>query len=118
MEDQKLFIRVQFHESGIILPDAKIRGWVTDWKLALPSEGEINIAVGNALIIQEIRVRVKNGEIDPKTIRFSHGSDLNAPDTDIYIDKDGMLDWWPKGFCDLAEEQLIQLLGWDCKKEG
>lgn len=100
---------VEYSGDGICVPDAKIDELVTnlisivDFKNNLDDK-EYHIQVASELIITALRVKVLAGEIPYTQIEFKFEDKI------IKINKDGRLDWWPKGFCDYNDHYLDQLL--------
>jgi predicted ATPase len=67
-------------------------------------------------LVNGIRIAVKNGILPPDDVKcfFFAGGDKekNEPANvrDIYIDRHGMMDYWPDGFFDETEKNLLDLL--------
>jgi len=65
------------------------------------------IMTTNFLMVTYLRVLVSRGDIKPDEIRFKFGDDI------ITCDKNGRLSHWPKGFCDMWDNYLDELLQWN-----
>ena len=70
------------------------------------------IFIGSELLITGIRVAVFEGRIPFDQVAFFY--DRFA----MYIDKDGRIDHWPRGFCDHNDKFLAILLDWNTQGKG
>lgn len=91
--------------SGKVISDGLIKDWadkvVEDYKEAI----NMNITVGSGVMVDAIRVLIMKGKLNYKEIVFRfRGLDLG-------VDKNGRLSIWPKGFCDVYDNILEELVG-------
>lgn len=61
-----------------------------------------SVGIGQTELVNEIRLAVRRGDLPPMPI-YVNNKTLN-------INRYGRIDCWPKGFADLIEVQLYQLL--------
>lgn len=101
MYDKDILVITYNPEKGICVPD----GRTYDVAKEILDHQIKNIYVSQEAIIHWIRVLVKEGYIDNEKIVFKFN--------DIYlnVDKYGVIDYYPEGFCDLTEQYLERLLG-------
>ena len=66
-----------------------------------------NWTTGNFHLIEHLRLMIKNGDIQHEDVVFKFGNDV------IFVNKNGTMDHWPKGFGDAEINILEKLLGWD-----
>lgn len=69
--------------------------------------GVEQVTVGTAIVVDTFRVMVVRKVISPAGIQFKYGDQL------MVINSEGMLDAFPKGFCDQFEKLALELLGWN-----
>lgn len=95
---------------GEVVPDGHVRGWADDLAEGHKgSKNSIHIVVGSVLMIDATRLLVAEKKLDHREVIYRFGNFDQNPD------KNGMLCTWPKGFCDIYDDILEELLGW---KEG
>jgi hypothetical protein len=103
-------------QEGLALPEGKVAGHVDHIVYAL-THGDRNIplVIGTALLLHEIRLRVKLGQINHQAVSIMYKNQANSPCMYqvIYVDKNGQLDSWPEGLADRSETVIAKLLNWD-----
>lgn len=100
------------YDLNAILPalrDGEINKHVDLWqdliKTCNDSE-DIEMSIGNFLVLEEIRARVAENKIDCNKIQFKF-----APTQEIIkINEKGRLSHWPDGFCDIFDKILDRIL--------
>ena len=91
--------------NGQCIPDGKIKEWIED-KVSLSSElkSELIVITSSSLVIEEVRALIGEHVLSNKNIAFKFKGEM------LYPDRSGMLDYWPKGFCDIFENILEKLM--------
>lgn len=90
--------------NGKVVSDGLIKDWadkiVEDYKELI----DMNITVGSGVMIDATRVLIMKGKLNYKEMvyRFK-GHNLK-------VDKNGELSAWPKGFCDVHNNILAELI--------
>jgi hypothetical protein len=69
-----------------------------------PSSTNCDISVSNSTFILAVRVLIKEGFFPHTDVRFLYDGQY------IHPDKDGRIENWPNGFCDIDEKLLCRLL--------
>jgi len=88
---------------GTVVPDGKISDWgrhVVD----CVKENFLELSVGSAVMIDEIRALINEGKLCYKNVTFKYGKIALKPD------KYGRIGTWPEGFCDIPTNILERLL--------
>lgn len=82
--------------NGIALPDGKVAEVVTDIldKHDPDQHFPIMVDIGNHLTVNQFRLAVADGKLRPDDIEIRYEGHK------IYVDLEGKLSSWPKGFCD------------------
>jgi hypothetical protein len=75
-------------------------------------EGDHKIIVSTALFITAVRVHINEGLVPCEEVEFLYQGLLLRPN------KDGRLQEWPNGFCDVEERLLFRLLPIRKNKHG
>ena len=91
--------------NGEVEPDGKIASYVKHLACIAEVRSSLEITVGSALIIDEIRALIIEGTLSHKDIVFKFKGE------EIHPSKDGTISYWPKGFCDVYDNILERLLG-------
>lgn len=94
---------------GEIVPDGHVRDWAESiaesYAMCKEPKDLLHTTVSSVLMVDAIRLLIMKGEINHKEVVFRfEGHDLE-------VDKNGMLRVWPKGFCDIYDNILEELLG-------
>jgi len=74
------------------------------------AKGE-DVTVAQELIITAIRVLIFQGKANHKDIIFAYKH------MHLYVDKEGNLDEWPIGFCDISMNYITILCNWEMLKD-
>jgi ferredoxin-NADP reductase len=94
-------------ELGHALPDGKVRAFVD--QLAKENNEAADLTaesvwcIGTEQIIDHIRLAIKDGKISHEQVIFEYKGE------EIRSDKDGRLPYWPKGFCEITSQVLMNL---------
>jgi hypothetical protein len=96
-------IRIRYDAlDGVAVRDGDVNQFVDDINWGLEQNIEISVSTEN--VINEVRARIKEGMIPYINVVFLFDQKI------LLVDKNGRLDWWPNGFCDTIEKQLMRLL--------
>jgi hypothetical protein len=68
--------------------------------------GSIGATVGSELVISYLRVAIVEKKITPNDVTLYFGDEI------LSISNEGMIRYWPKGFCDRYEDALSRILDW------
>lgn len=75
-----------------------------DYTMRKEPKDLLHIIISSVLMVDAIRLLIMKGEINHKEVVFRfEGRDLE-------VDKNGMLRVWPKGFCNIYDDILEELL--------
>ena len=85
---------------------------IADFIKTIPDGETANLHIATELLINAIRLLIKQGKIRYNEIAFKYKDILLLPD------KYGMLDSWPRGFCDIPEDILEQLIIFPKSEKG
>lgn len=90
-------------KKGIPVADGLSDSFCNDLINKHSNNDSINIVVSTTNVIDYMRLKIKQGFIDPSNVcfKFQHH--------ELYSDKNGRLEKWPKGFCDYQFDVLSQL---------
>lgn len=100
-------IYVRYDPNGIVsVPDGKI-DFVVSAIINANDIDQFEIIIPNQIVIDAIRLAVKEGRIDHNNIVFLFD------EHELRVDRNGRIDEWPKGFCDKWEDILMRMLDWD-----
>jgi hypothetical protein len=91
----------------VSISDGRVDGFVDNLLLHMPAEVE----VCNESVIDEIRLRICRGELDPGEVVFSFEGLI------ITADANSSLSEWPEGFCDSMSNRLFKRLTCYADKE-
>lgn len=95
---------------GSTFPDSRLESIVCAW-IAQSKIADLYVPVGSENLIQTVRLMIFRGAISHEEVVF-HFIDENGNSFIITPNKEGLLDQFPKGFCDRNEAILIEMLGW------
>ena len=102
--DNKWTITIEYDpEIGLVLPDGLIEEYVNRIVRRIQNNEPMYITVGGELIIDYLRLAVKQGKIDCNDIIFKYKDEF------IACNSDGRLSRWPNGFCGYLTDVLRQL---------
>jgi len=87
-------------QNGLSFPEGRIESETKKIVTQLKS-GE-SVTIGCALIFNQIRIAIKDGELPAMPIVVDGKL--------VEINKYGRLQVWPRGFCDLLDKQLVNLI--------
>lgn len=75
----------------------------------LQDNANFGACVASELYINVVRLLIATGRINYKLVKFIF---VNEKGThyEIFVDKYGCLSEWPKGFCDISEKLLTELV--------
>ena len=103
-----------------MLADGKVGPFVKDVCDAFNAEkydnftknenGDYELDISQSIIVHEFRLAVKNGLINKNVIAF--GYEVSGSSFLLGMDKNGNLEWWPIGFCDITDAQMMKLADW------
>ena len=91
---------ISFNNDGLCVPDYKVME--TAQKIINEKK---DVSVSQGLLIDAIRVLVKEKQIDNNDFVIYFNNII------LLVDKYGMVDHWPNGFCNVHENILNRLLG-------
>lgn len=82
--------------------------------LRVPDAGDRCVFSNNDNVFNGMRVSISKGLIDPENlvVLFSHVVDNKPQVTHVMFDKNGCADYWPAGFFDQIENDLMDIAGW------
>lgn len=92
---------------GVAVEDGRVFGFVKQLMIDHNRHSHVNVIVSSQLIISEIRVFIHYGLIDQKDVKILFKGEHIPFDGDSHC-----LSRWPKGFCDVWDEQLNILVDW------
>lgn len=72
--------------------------------------GDYELNISQSIIVHEFRLAVKNGLINKNVIAF--GYEVSGSSFLLGMDRNGNLEWWPIGFCDITDNQMMKLADW------
>jgi predicted ATPase len=83
-------------------------------ELRIPAEGERHVFSNNDDLFNGMRIAIQQGVLDHNNVvvYFKHIVDGVEQTTSIPFNKDGLADYWPIGFFDQIENDLITMLDW------
>jgi hypothetical protein len=97
---------------GTAMPDGRVFGFVRQLMLDNERHPEVSVTVSSQLIISEIRVFIHYGLINQKDVKIFFEREHIKFDGDSHC-----LSRWPKGFCDVWDEQLNALVQWGNERD-
>jgi len=98
-------------ESTVCVPDSKVLDMAKKYNNCAKNYPETHLIFGQGLVIDAFRVLVTLKEIDYKEIRFKFKDQI------MMVDRNGRLNIWPRGFCDITDSFLDILLDCEMEKE-
>jgi hypothetical protein len=102
-------------QNGVVVPDGQC-----EQKAKEIIERRDAWWIGSETLFSWIRLWVKRGLISPDEVEiyFNREVDGVKQSVRILIDKNGRLDNWPKGFFDIHDIVLNELIGWNQRHES
>lgn len=97
-------IILEYCPEGICIADAKAMDFALSLVPACNAPEEQTIKFGNDMILSAVRVLVKRGQINHKSVKVTFETHT------MIIDGGGVLNKWPHGFCDYNENFLMELM--------
>lgn len=77
---------------------------IEPYKCEAFSPNGISLGFLNEYEFNDLRIQIKTNKVEGYYMRPKEGGEL------CFIDSDGRIDYWPEGFYDLIENQLMHLL--------
>lgn len=102
-------LTVEYSEKGVSMADADVQEYVDktleDYKASsLIGFKDTQVIVSNQIVIECFRLAIKQNKISSDKIVFVFEG------KELFPRKDGRLDYWPTGFCDLYDSFLEKLV--------
>lgn len=102
MNDQ--FVFIYDPNGGAALRDGQVESYTKSLLDSLKAIGHGEVVIGCELVIQYIRVAIKQGEFPYENTFFKFG-DSSTP-----VNRHGKLADWPRGFCDMHLNAIMKMV--------
>lgn len=98
-------LTLEYHPDGICVPDVKTME-IAESFVQRANEADVmhEIKFSQAMILDAFRVLIKRGVVDHSLVTFKFQGQLMRSDSDARFNH------WPRGFCDLTEDYLLEIL--------
>lgn len=98
-------IILEYHPDGICVPDVKAMETAQSFvQRANDSNAIHEVKFSQTMIFDAFRVLIKRGVVNASDVGFKFQDKM------MYPNSDGQLNAWPRGFCDLTEDYLMELM--------
>jgi hypothetical protein len=98
-------LTLEYHPDGICVPDVKTMETAESFVQRANEQGVMHeIKFSQAMILDAFRVLIKRGVVDHTLVTFKFQGKV------FHSNADGQLSDWPRGFCDLTEDYLLEIL--------
>jgi len=97
-------ITIEYCKEGLAISDFEYQKYVDIIKDYIMHNNDFDLKVSTEVLVNAIRVEIYKGNIDCNDIGFMFEDKI------LYPDKDGRIQNWPNGFCDINLELIEKLL--------
>jgi hypothetical protein len=98
-------IILEYHPDGICVPDVKAMETAQSFvEKANDSNAIHEVKFSQTMIFDAFRVLIKRGVVQASDVGFKFQDKM------MYPDSGARLNAWPRGFCDLTEDYLLELM--------
>lgn len=96
--------------NGDVVPDGRIDEWIDNLCSNNSQKDSVDVCIGSETILVELRARHSEKRLNLGSSLVYIDNNNNYDFVLIGIDKEGKLDYFPRGFCDYVDKALERLL--------